>query len=131
MPPSSDVREHLPRSSPEHEKRDELGDPSCLGQIAPAERDSELGAVAAHEGNEQAAEMLVPDRVDHTGERRQQRRHDEQKSLANEIAVAARLPAGGSRRLSHALENPSYLPVLALCRVSRLLMDARCRADAA
>ena len=103
-----EVRENLPRGRPEHENCDQLGDSAGLAVAALANGHRELGAVAAHIGDEETAEMQVPDRIDHAGERRQQPRHRQAAHLLHDKAAI------NSDRLLHRLLSE----IRHLCQVS-------------
>jgi hypothetical protein len=78
-PISTRVRCRLPAKAatcggPEHEERDKLGNGGDPGQLALTESRGELRAVAAHEGDEEALQVQITDRIDNAGKRRKKAR---------------------------------------------------------
>ncbi len=71
MPSSGETGEDLPDRGPQHEERDQLCDGAGRGEVPLTDCGSQLRRVAAHEGDEEAAEIEVTEHVNHARKRRQ------------------------------------------------------------
>jgi hypothetical protein len=101
VPFSGEAGKHLPGSSPEHKKRDQLGDDAGLSQIATSDGDTELCAVATHEGDEEMAETEITDCVNHPGKSRQESRKHQSARLAAQIASVLNRAASDRKWFGH------------------------------
>ena len=73
----------------------------ALSQIATSDGNSELCAVATHEGDEEMAETEVTDCVNHAGKSRQESRKYQSARLAAQIAGVLSRAASDRERFGH------------------------------